>query len=412
MNICCKLNETKVIRDPIYSYIQVDYQIIWDLLSTFEMQRLRRILQLAGTNYVFPSCEHTRFVHSLGVYEVARKIITTVEDIKNSLNEEEKVQVLCAALLHDLGHGPYSHCFENFHEVSHEEYTKLIILSEESEINRVLRKYDENLPKLISSIIDHSHPNPLSYQLISSQIDADRMDYLLRDAYMSGTPYGSFDVNRIMRIMKVKDHNIVFKKSGVSAIENYIMGRYHMYEQVYYHPVSTCVEIIFSSFLRRMKELYLANYQFKFDISTIIPFFSDEIVNVKDYVLLDDVVVNYYLKEATKEDDKILSDLACRIVYRRLFDYQILNNEEEVNKVKEELINKGYDPNYYIASIRLRRNIYKKYGDVNYASINILLDNGSVKEITKVSQIVNAISASKIVNTEESIIYYPIEKEN
>lgn len=412
MNICCKLNETKVIRDPIYSYIQVDYQIIWDLLSTFEMQRLRRILQLAGTNYVFPSCEHTRFVHSLGVYEVARKIITTVEDIKNSLNEKEKVQVLCAALLHDLGHGPYSHCFENFHEVSHEEYTKLIILSEESEINRVLRKYDENLPKLISSIIDHSHPNPLLYQLISSQIDADRMDYLLRDAYMSGTPYGSFDVNRIMRIMKVKDHNIVFKKSGVSAIENYIMGRYHMYEQVYYHPVSTCVEIIFSSFLRRMKELYLANYQFKFDISTIIPFFSDEIVNVKDYVLLDDVVVNYYLKEATKEDDKILSDLACRIVYRRLFDYQILNNEEEVNKVKEELINKGYDPNYYIASIRLRRNIYKKYGDVNYASINILLDNGSVKEITKVSQIVNAISASKIVNTEESIIYYPIEKEN
>lgn len=412
MNICCKLNETKVIRDPIYSYIQVDYQIIWDLLSTFEMQRLRRILQLAGTNYVFPSCEHTRFVHSLGVYEVARKIITTVEDIKNSLNEEEKVQVLCAALLHDLGHGPYSHCFENFHEVSHEEYTKLIILSEESEINRVLRKYDENLPKLISSIIDHSHPNPLSYQLISSQIDADRMDYLLRDAYMSGTPYGSFDVNRIMRIMKVKDHNIVFKKSGVSAIENYIMGRYHMYEQVYYHPVSTCVEIIFSSFLRRMKELYLTNYQFKFDISTIIPFFSDEIVNVKDYVLLDDVVVNYYLKQATKEDDKILSDLACRIIYRRLFDYQILNNEEEVNKVKEELINKGYDPNYYIASIRLRRNIYKKYGDVNYASINILLDNGSVKEITKVSQIVNAISASKIVNTEESIIYYPIEKEN
>ena len=168
MNICCKLNETKVIRDPIYSYIQVDYQIIWDLLSTFEMQRLRRILQLAGTNYVFPSCEHTRFVHSLGVYEVARKIITTVEDIKNSLNEEEKVQVLCAALLHDLGHGPYSHCFENFHEVSHEEYTKLIILSEESEINRVLRKYDENLPKFVSSIIDHSHPNPLLYQLISS----------------------------------------------------------------------------------------------------------------------------------------------------------------------------------------------------------------------------------------------------
>ena len=397
MNICNKLNETKVIRDPIYSYIQVDYQIIWDLLATFEMQRLRRILQLAGTNYVFPSCEHTRFVHSLGVYEVARKIITTVEDIKNSLNEEEKVRVLCAALLHDVGHGPYSHCFENFHEVSHEEYTKLIILDENSEVNKVLRSYDEKLPSLISSIIDHSHSNPLLYQLISSQIDADRMDYLLRDAYMSGTPYGSFDVNRIMRIMKVKDQNIVFKKSGVSAIENYIMGRYHMYEQVYYHPVSTCAEIIFLSFLRRIKELSIQNYQFNFDISILKPFFKDGRVSVKDYVLLDDVVVNYYLKQAVNEKDEILSDLAKRLVYRKLFDYKVLTNENELIAIKEEIKLKGYNPDYYVASVKLRRNIYKKYGDVNYASINIILDDGSVTEITKVSQIVNAISASKLL---------------
>lgn len=412
MNICNKLNETKVIRDPIYSYVQVDYQIIWDLLATFEMQRLRRILQLAGTNYVFPSCEHTRFVHSLGVYEVARKIITTVEDIKNSLNEEEKVQVLCAALLHDVGHGPYSHCFENFHEVSHEEYTKLIILDESSEVNKVLRRYDENLPSLIASIIDHSHSNPLLYQLISSQIDADRMDYLLRDAYMSGTPYGSFDVNRIMRIMKVKDQNIVFKKSGVSAIENYIMGRYHMYEQVYYHPVSTCAEIIFLSFLRRIKELFMQNYQFNFDILILKPFLKDGRVSVKDYVLLDDVVVNYYLKQAVNEKDEILSDLAKRLVYRKLFDYKVLTNENELNAIKEEIKSKGYNPDYYVASVKLRRNIYKKYGDVNYASINIILDDGSVKEITKVSQIVNAISASKIVKSEDTLVYFPLIKES
>lgn len=408
MNICAKLDETKVIRDPIYSYILVDYQIIWELLSSFEVQRLRRILQLAGTNYVFPSCEHTRFVHSLGAYEVTRKIITTVEDIKNSLSEEEKVQVLCAALLHDVGHGPYSHCFESFHSVAHEEYTYKIITSSDSEVNKVLRKYDENLPHLVGSIINHSHPNPILYQLISSQIDADRMDYLLRDAYMSGTPYGSFDVNRIMRIMKVKDHNIVYKKSGVSAIENYIMGRYHMYEQVYYHPVSTCVEILFSSFLKRMKELYNKGYKFSFDITVLIPFLTkEEILSVKEYCQLDDVVVNYYIKQAINEKDDILSDLARRIISRDLLEYRVLKNEKEIEIMKEQASEYGYNPDYYVAALRLRRNIYKKYGKVNYAGINILLDNGEVKEITKVSQIVEAISNSKIQDNEDTILYYP-----
>lgn len=412
MSICTKLNETKVIRDPIYSYILVDYKIIWDLLSTFEVQRLRRILQLAGTNYVFPSCEHTRFVHSLGAYEVTRKIITTVEDIKNSLTEEEKVQVLCTALLHDIGHGPYSHCFESFHEVSHEEYTRLIILDKDSEVNKVLVSYDDNLPELISAIINHTHPNPILYQLISSQIDADRMDYLLRDAYMSGTPYGSFDVNRIMRIMKVKDHNIVYKKSGVSAIENYIMGRYHMYEQVYYHPVSTCVEILFSSFLKRIKELHLRGYKFNFDITTLVPFLNtNDKVAIKDYVMLDDIVVNFYIKQALNEKDLILKDLARRIIYRDLLDYEVLKDKKDIENKKREAQIKGFNSDYYVAALRLRRNIYKKYGDVNYAGINILLDDGTIKEITKVSQIVEAISNSKIVNNEDTILYYPSIKE-
>ena len=412
MNICAKLDETKVIRDPIYSYILVDYQVIWELLSSFEVQRLRRILQLAGTNYVFPSCEHTRFVHSLGAYEVTRKIITTVEDIKNSLSEEEKVQVLCAALLHDVGHGPYSHCFESFHNFEHEEYTYKIITSSDSEVNKVLKKYDENLPSLVGSIINHTHPNPILYQLISSQIDADRMDYLLRDAYMSGTPYGSFDVNRIMRIMKVKDHNIVYKKSGVSAIENYIMGRYHMYEQVYYHPVSTCVEILFSSFLKRMKELYNKGYKFNFDLSLLIPFLSkDVMLDVNEYCQLDDVVVNYYIKQSINEKDDILSDLARRIISRDLLEYRVLKNEKDIEIMKEKAAKHGYNPTYYVAALRLRRNIYKKYGKVNYAGINILLDNGEVKEITKVSQIVEAISNSKIQDNEDTILYYPNFKE-
>ena len=159
------LSEKKVFRDPIHSYVNVEYQIIWDLINTNEFQRLRRIHQLGGTLQVFQTAEHSRFSHSLGTYEVARKFVTNVQSINEYLSEEEKIIVLCAALLHDVGHGPFSHAFEMIHPIRHEEYSIAVIL-EDTEVNKVLKKYGDDLPTQVANVIAKKHPKVLLNQIV------------------------------------------------------------------------------------------------------------------------------------------------------------------------------------------------------------------------------------------------------
>lgn len=404
MDLFKKLEETKVFRDPVHTYIQVEYCVIWDLINTFEFQRLRRISHLGGTKMVFATSEHSRFTHSLGTYEIVRKIIDSVEDVRNNTTEEERVVLMIAGLLHDLGHGPFSHCFESFYNYNHEWYTSKIIL-EDSNINEVLIKYQKNLPELVAGVINGTHHNPLLKQLISSQIDADRMDYLLRDAHFSGTPYGYFDSDRLLRVMRVKNNNIVYKSSGINCIENYVLGRFHMYGQVYYHPVSLGYEIMITIFLKRMKDLYLNNYQFDFPIEEIEPFFLDKPCNVKEYVKLDDSIIFYYLMRSLNEKDKILKDLANRILNRKLFKEHIINKKEEIEIHKNKIIDSNYDVRYYFYVDETIRNIYKKYGYCNDGSINILYPNGDIKELNDASIIVNSLTNNNsFIST---VVYYP-----
>lgn len=404
MDLFKKLEETKVFRDPVHTYIQVEYEIIWELINTFEFQRLRRISHLGGTKMVFATSEHSRFTHSLGTYEIIRKIISTVEDVKNNTTEEDRLVLLIAGLLHDLGHGPFSHCFESFYNFNHEWYTEKII-TEDSGINEVLVKYDEKLPKLVAGVINGTHPNPLLKQLISSQIDADRMDYLLRDAHFSGTPYGYFDADRLLRVMRVRDNNIVYKSSGINCIENYVLGRFHMYGQVYYHPVSLGYEAMLTLFLRRMKDLYLKDYKFNFPIEEIEPFFLDKPCNVREYVKLDDSIVFYYLMRSLNENDEILKDLANRILNRNLFKEHIINNKDEIETYRNEVINSKFDVRYYFYVDETIRNIYKKYGYYNDGSINILYPNGEIKELNDASIVVNSLTNNNsFIST---VVYYP-----
>ncbi|MBR6958264.1 MAG: HD domain-containing protein, partial [Erysipelotrichaceae bacterium] len=180
-----KLAEKRVIRDPIHGYVHIEDKVIWDLLNTKEFQRLRRVRQLGSTLMVFPSGEHSRMMHSLGVYEVARRMINEVDDIANTLTEREKMILMVAALLHDVGHAPFSHSFESIMNCRHEAYT-IQIIKGPSEIADVLSAIDRDLPAEVASVIDHTHPNTILSQLISSQLDADRLDYLLRDSYFTG----------------------------------------------------------------------------------------------------------------------------------------------------------------------------------------------------------------------------------
>ena len=227
-----KLSREKVFRDPVHGYIHIQDQIILDLINTREFQRLRRIKQLGGSVYTFHGAEHSRFGHSLGVYEITRLIVDKFE--RQYLSQtpgdglwqaSERLVALCAALLHDIGHGPFSHAFEGIFHTNHEEITQRIITSPETEIHQVLLQLGPEFPAKVASVINKTYPNQQVVQLISSQIDADRMDYLLRDAYYAGVSYGTFDLTRILRVIRPFKNGIVFDFSGMHAIEDYIVRR-------------------------------------------------------------------------------------------------------------------------------------------------------------------------------------------
>ena len=256
-----KLKEEKVFKDPVHRYIHVRDRVIWDLIGTKEFQRLRRIKQLGTTYLTFHGAEHSRFNHSLGVYEIVRRIVDDVFSNRPEWKQEERLLSLCAALLHDLGHGPFSHSFEKVFDLDHEQFTQQIILGD-TEVNNVLRRVGPDFPKKVAEVIAKTYENKFVVSLISSQIDADRMDYLQRDAYFTGVSYGHFDMERILRVMRPREEHVVIKQSGMHAVEDYIMSRYQMYWQVYFHPVTRSAEVILTKILHRAKYLSESGYTF------------------------------------------------------------------------------------------------------------------------------------------------------
>jgi len=232
------LSEEKVFKDPVHNYIHVQDTVIWRLINTPEFQRLRRIRQL-GTSYLtFHGAEHSRFSHSLGVYEITRRIISQFErgDFPD-WPKEERLIALCAALLHDVGHGPFSHSIEEAFHMNHEDWTCRIVLGD-TKINAVLWQVDEMLPHKVAAVIAKTYDKPIVVNLVTSPLDADRMDYLLRDAHSTGVNYGTIDLDRILRLLRPHNGRIVVKESGMHAVEDYLMSRYQMYWQIYFHPVT------------------------------------------------------------------------------------------------------------------------------------------------------------------------------
>lgn len=398
-----ELNEKRVIRDAIHDYIHVDHLIIWRLINSKEMQRLRRIKQLGGTYQVFQSAEHSRFVHSLGVYQVVRRMLET-ECLTNALSDYDKLCVMCAGLLHDIGHGPFSHSFEGVFEENHEDMTVRMIL-EKSEVHDILVSLYKQLPQDVASIIQHTHPNRILIQMVSSQLDADRMDYLLRDSYMSGTTYGHFDMSRILRTMRIRDGKIVYKESGVQAIENYILARYHMYWQVYYHPTARSYEHLLQSIFQRVKDLYYDGYVFQTHLHYLIPMLEHRF-QVSDFVDLDEAVILYYFKEFTREKDFILSDLSSRFLNRHLFKYKQLKSQKDLVSIKAIAQAKGYHPDYYIVSDNQKQIPYLHYGESGELSeIEILDSEGCLSPLPMKSEIVSAILNSKRFKSDQKVFF-------
>ncbi len=403
-----KMPEEKVFKDPVHRYIHVRDQLIWDLIKTKEFQRLRRIKQL-GTLYLsFHSAEHSRFNHSLGVYEIVRRMIDEVFHGRPAWHDEDRPLALCAALLHDLGHGPFSHCFEKIFNTDHEAYTQAIITGD-TEVNAVLSRVHLGFPEEVAEVINKTHPNKLVISMISSQIDADRMDYLQRMAYYTGVSYGSFDMERILRLMRPTEDEVMIKDSGMHAVEDYLMSRYQMYWQVYFHPVSRGGEVLLNRCFKRVKVLYEAGYQFKSLPTYLLPFFKGD-VSVQDYLRLDETIVFYYLQEWMSEDDAILSDLSQRFVNRDLFKYLPFDGSIiTIGELTELFERAGIDPEYYFVSDSFSDLPYdydRPGSNNNRKPIHLLTRSGRIKEISTQSVIISSITG---VNRMDYKLYYPKE---
>ena len=397
-----KLLEKRVIRDPIHGYIHIEDSVIWDCINTREFQRLRRVRQLGSTLMVFPSGEHSRITHCLGAYEVARRFVNEVDDLALQLTDREKLTVMAAALLHDVGHLPFSHSFENVVERRHEDYTVQLIASN-SEISEVLRQVDDAFPYEVASVINHTHPNPILGQLISSQLDADRLDYLLRDSYFTGTSYGQIDLDRIIRTMRVKDGRVVVKKSSMYTIENYIMARYHMYWQVYYHRNSRSFDVLLKEIFIRLRDLYLQDASIVEDFPMYKDLLENEVLSNDQLFWLDDSSCTYSFHLMMQHKDPILRDLSRRILTRDLFDYTSL---EEAENYRDLCLRKGYDPRYYLVADYQKQVPYQPYLGEKGDGIWVLMDDGSIKEFSEVSEVVRAISQ---INEEDERVFFPKE---
>lgn len=409
-----QLKREKVFRDPVHNYVYVKYQVILDLINTSEFQRLRRIHQLGTTSLIFHGAEHSRFSHSVGVYEIARRIIESFQKNFPSKHpgdglwdDSEKMVALCAALLHDVGHGAYSHTFEHIFGTNHEQITQAIITSPTTEINQVLRRVSPDFPEKVASVINKTYPNKQVVEMISSQLDADRMDYLLRDAYNTGVKYGTFDLSRILEVMRPYQDGICFEMNGMHAVEDYIVSRFQMYQQVYFHPVSRSMEVILNRLLKRAKLIFSSEVQS--DQQTpylLLPFFKGDF-NLDDYLQLDDGVLNTYFIHWKRYPDDILSNLASRFIDRKPLK-SVKYDKTTVDllpRLREIIEQSGFNPDYYTATDNSFDLPYDAY-QADKKQIHLMQEDGTLVSLSSVSPLVRAISDKQ---TGDNRFFFPRE---
>ncbi|MDR2660498.1 MAG: HD domain-containing protein [Lactobacillaceae bacterium] len=397
-----RLKKEKVFRDPILNFISIRDKTILDLINSSEMQRLRRIKALGVANLVFHGGEQSRFQHSLGVYEITRRMVEHFDVNRPKFwDHDNDIVVMAAGLLHDIGHGAYSHTFEHIFGTNHEEFTQKIITDPSTEVNKILKRYDENLPNEVASVIAKTHPNKLLVSMISSQIDADRMDYLLRDAYFTGAEYGKYDIERILHLMYPTEEGIVFDISGVHSVEDYIVSRYQMYLQVYFHPASRGMEVVLENLLMRAQGLFTEEIQPEIFFPTIAAIFeSGKDISVSNYLKLDDGVFTTAFGIWLNSKDKILSDLSRRFLDRKPFKSISYSGERDNRLIHlEKLVEEnGFDKFWYSGTNNANDIPYKSYSARNKTKrpIQFIDGDGNLKGLSSLSDIVKSIDNMEV----------------
>lgn len=388
-----KLERQEVFRDPLYGYIHVDYDFIIELIDTSVFQRLRRVRQLSGVHMVFHAAEHSRFSHALGVYELANRFLD-IKEIKENLNERESLLFLVAALLHDIGHGAYSHAFEYVFKVNHEVIGATIIKTH-PEIRNLLDKIDPSFADDVASIILKDKKFPLIEQLISSQLDVDRLDYLERDAYFTGAAYGHIDLDRLMRVVKIQNKKLAFKASGIHAIENYLVARYHMYWQVYYHPKARAYEVILEKIYFRVRDLLETNFDFEHDVTSLKTILKDP-TNMYAYLKIDDYYMNGLIAYFLNSKDPILKELSNDFLNRNIWSY-IDDTKENQRQINDILNSRSEDDiKYFTLKTSVEQSAYRETEANLGDQIYIFNEKGKIVTLSEHSSIVHSLVTSSV----------------
>jgi len=336
------LNKYKLLNDPVHGFISIPDNIAFELIEHPYFQRLRRITQMGMAHYVYPGAMHTRFHHALGAMFLMQKAIHVLRTKGIDITLAEEEGALAAILLHDIGHGPYSHALEYVmtEGINHEFFSELIMEN--------LNEFFDGKLDLALSIFKGNYKKEFLHQLVSSQLDVDRLDYLARDSFFSGVYEGKISTERIISMLNVVDNKLVVEEKGLYSIEKYIISRRLMYWQVYLHKTAVCAEGILVAIVKRARELALTGTELPCSSSfshflhaTISK--SDFLANPKhleEYCLLDDYDVMGGIKQWTNNSDQILSELCTALVQRKLFKVHINDSpfsEQEIQKRKEEI---------------------------------------------------------------------------
>jgi HD superfamily phosphohydrolase len=395
-------NKRKIINDPVHGFITIPHELIYDLIEHPYFQRLRRIKQLGLSHLVYPGANHTRFHHALGAMHLMVKAIDVLRKKNVEISDEERLGAIAAILLHDIGHGPFSHTLEHslLNKVHHEEVSLLFM----EELNR---QFDGKLTLAID-IFNNKHSKPFLHQMVSGQLDMDRLDYLQRDSYFTGVEEGVIGSERIITMLDVVDGNLVVEEKGIYSIENFIGARRIMYWQVYMHKTVVASEYMLTSILRRAKELYsrgtdlFASPSLKVFLQHDATLADFKTGNnwLENFALIDDNDVITSVKVWQTSDDLILSTLCRMILSRNLFKTEISQRDFDPEKVKiqKDLIVKKLgiaesDLSYFAITEKLINSAY----DEKDKQILILSKNGATQDIAQASDNLNILALTKPV---------------
>ncbi|MCL4144157.1 UNVERIFIED_CONTAM: hypothetical protein GTU68_030764, partial [Idotea baltica] len=394
----------KIFNDPIYGFINIPSELIFDIIEHPYFQRLRRISQMGLSSYVYPGAHHTRFEHAIGAMHLMQKTINILKNKSISISSEEEEALLIAILLHDIGHGPFSHTLEHslVTNIKHEDISIIFMENINKEFNGKLN--------LAIEIFKGNYRRKFLHQLISSQLDVDRLDYLKRDSFYTGVTEGNINSERIISMLTVVDDRLVVEEKGIYSVEKFIVARRLMYWMVYLHKTSLVADYLLVKILKRAKSLTSKGVGLPCSKALKVFLDFDESMKFNEAKLfyfsqIDDHDIIMALKEWKENDDVILSSLCTSILNRKLPKIIIQDDEftnEQLNVIKANSVWQGVDNiDYFIDTGVIKNQAY----DLHHNSISILYKNGQIKDLTDASDHMNLLALTKPVI--KHFVYYP-----